>query len=105
MIWYGRVWSGKVRCGTVSDRMITKIELAKSGRSKCIICKKGLIKGNPRGVSSLGFICHRCFIDKNKNDIKLLRELNKEFKKVVKSKSRELMLQTLKGENKHSSLI
>ncbi len=75
--------------------MITRIELAKSNRSVCIICKRKIKKGNPRGIDYEGFVCHKCFKEKNEKDIKTLERLNKDFKKVLKSKTRELILQEL----------
>ncbi len=77
--------------------MITRIELAKSNRSMCIICKRKIKKGNPRGIDYEGFICHKCFKEKNNKDIKILEKLNKDFEKVLKSKLRELMLQELEN--------
>jgi len=84
--------------GLIFNKMITEIELAVSNHSRCKICKGKIRYGNPRGIDFPGFICHKCFIEKNEKDIDFLKNLNKEFKKVLKSKIRDLILQELENE-------
>lgn len=77
--------------------MIERIELAKSNFSRCKKCGRRIKKGQPRGVDYTSFVCYKCFKNKNNEDIKLLQRLNKDFEVVLKSKSKELILEELNG--------
>ena len=55
--------------------MIREIELAKSNWASCNVCDRKIKRGTPRGIDFSKFVCYKCFIEKNNQDIKLLQKL------------------------------
>ena len=76
-----------------------EVELAKSGRSKCLICDRRIHFGFPR-ISSQGiFICHKC-ADKYLSDLnKEFLKIKEEWEEIIKLWAKEIVMDNLKDEN------
>jgi len=86
--------------------MIDNIEISPSNRAECGDCRKKIGKGTPRGVrtesrghyTSNYYYCHKCSLKRIEEDIKKSKKLKKDFNKMIKEKSKELILMELKDE-------
>ncbi len=82
--------------------MVSGIELSKSSRSKCNICKKQIGKGVPRGYvynpehyGSQINLCYKCSLDTIGLKILKLRKIRIELKKMIKKNQKLIVLDNL----------
>lgn len=82
------------------------VELSKSNRSICRICKKRINKNLPRlvyityGEDFACYDCYKTFIEGKKSElkdrIKQLKRSEKDMKKIIKKNSKAIMIEKLR---------
>ena len=75
--------------------MIYRIELAKSGISRCIKCGEKILKKEPRGVGNGGFYCYKCLPNELKFQKNKIETMKRYFKIIMEKNKKQMMLNRL----------
>lgn len=84
--------------------VLVVIELAPTGRSKCVECQRKIMKNTPRGIieykddynrDNKRYICHKCVLEEVDKEIDTWREMRRILKKLTKENIKEVMLMEL----------